>query len=75
MNDSHRYAKKASTIDYKLRNIIPIFQYFIPSKGQNTLETKYSGQFDRTVKQECIPVGCVPPAHRPYLPGPGGGVI
>ena len=25
-------------------------------------------------KQECIPVGCVPPARRPYLPGPGGGV-
>ena len=24
-------------------------------------------------KQECIPVGCVPPARRPYLPGPGGG--
>ena len=22
--------------------------------------------------QECIPVGCVPPARRPYLPGPGG---
>ena len=24
-------------------------------------------------EQECIPVGCVPPAHRLYLPGPGGG--
>ena len=24
-------------------------------------------------RQECIPVGCVPPARRPYLPGPGGG--
>ena len=23
--------------------------------------------------QECIPVGCVPPARRPYLPGPAGG--
>ena len=22
--------------------------------------------------QECIPVGCVPPARRSYLPGPGG---
>ena len=26
-------------------------------------------------KQESIPVGCVPPTRRPYLPGPGGGVI
>ena len=26
------------------------------------------------MKQECIPVGCVPPARRPYLPGPGRGV-
>ena len=25
------------------------------------------------VQQECIPVGCVLPAHRLYLPGPGGG--
>ena len=25
------------------------------------------------IKQECIPVGCVPPAHRLYLPGPGAG--
>ena len=24
------------------------------------------------LQQECIPVGCVPPARRPYLPGPGG---
>ena len=24
-------------------------------------------------EQECIPVGCVPPAHGLYLPGPGGG--
>ena len=23
-------------------------------------------------KQDCIPVGCVPPARRPYLTGPGG---
>ena len=27
----------------------------------------------KKIKQECIPVGCVPPARRPYLPGPGGG--
>ena len=26
-------------------------------------------------KQECIPVGCVPPARTPYLPGRGGGGI
>ena len=25
-----------------------------------------------TTKQECTPVGCVPPARRPYLPGAGG---
>ena len=33
------------------------------------------GKCKRTVKQDCIPVGCVPPAHWPYLPGcsmPGG---
>ena len=30
---------------------------------------------DNKYKQDCIPVGCVPPARRPYLPaccGPGG---
>ena len=26
-------------------------------------------------KQECIPVGCVPTAHRLYLPGLGGGGV
>ena len=26
----------------------------------------------KSKQQECIPVGCVPPARRPYLPGPGG---
>ena len=29
--------------------------------------------FNCTETQECIPVGCEPPTHRPYLPGPGGG--
>ena len=29
--------------------------------------------FKIITQQECIPVGCVPPAQRPYLPGPGGG--
>ena len=28
---------------------------------------------ENDLKQECIPVGCVLPACRPYLPGPVGG--
>ena len=40
-----------------------------------------SEAFQHEIKQECIPVGCVPAAHRPFagvfflggcLPGPGG---
>ena len=30
---------------------------------------------NKNTKQECIPVGCVPPMLRPYLPGPGGGCV
>ena len=30
---------------------------------------------NRNSEQECIPVGCVPPAYRPYLPGPGAGGV
>ena len=40
-----------------------------PRFGQDDLGAKFS----QKSKQECIPVGCVPPARRPYLPGPGGG--
>ena len=30
---------------------------------------------DTFILKDCIPVGCVPPARRPYLPGPGVGGV
>ena len=55
----------------------------IPSDSQETSLQTYTHVFgleikmveiltDLNYKQECIPAGCVLPACRPYLPGPGG---
>ena len=45
-----------------------------PLESCNVNKPKETGQFTKNFfEQECIPVGCVPPARRLYLPGPGGG--
>ena len=37
-----------------------------------TCNVKFNIKMKKHGNQECIPVGCVPPVHRLYLPGPGG---
>ena len=50
------------------------WRFYVDEKStKSTLPfVTFSLWYDRLLNQECIPVGCVPPARRPYLPGPGG---
>ena len=59
---SHYYAKLSATI-FQLKNISHISGILAQE-----LQQVYCNNNNHQMKQECIPVGCVPPTCCPYLP-------